>query len=181
MRDFSGKGSLWGISTEYRQTLLECLLKSCQNENHLLKNVLLKDVNESYKSIQCNNQVKISKNRSASSLNTTTPTVTNSNPTSKLSLPAPMITKINAKKSINNSSLLSIKTPETTIVGSNNNANCPNELDAVKALLSMKSRASSMPAQGSRNSELNNKIEQGRRKQVFKPPIKKPHLNPSNL
>lgn len=52
--------------------------------------------------------------------------------------------------------------------------NAPTDLDAVNALLSMKCRASSMPASGSSHT-----TKQGRRKQVFKPPAKKPHINPS--
>lgn len=49
------------------------------------------------------------------------------------------------------------------------------DLDAVNALLSMKSRSSSMPP------PITQTNKQGRRKQVFKPPAKKPHLNPKLL
>lgn len=56
------------------------------------------------------------------------------------------------------------------------------ELDAVNALLSMKSRAPSMPNQPESDENKASgvvEVKQGRRKQVFKPPIKKPHINPS--
>jgi len=53
-------------------------------------------------------------------------------------------------------------------------SDCLTDIDAVNALLSMKSRSSSMPSSTRPES-----AKQGRRKQVFKPPMKKPHINPS--
>lgn len=85
-------------------------------------------------------------------------------------------TKINVKPTVVVSSLAIKNQPKKN---ENNNSDLT-ELDAVKALLSMKSRASSMPPSGTDENK-NEQIKQGRRKQVFKPPMKKPHINPKLL
>lgn len=194
MRDFSGKGSLWCISPEVRPKLVEALEKTRTNEfHHLLQIPYLQDINESIKPVSINTSPtpKVSKNRSTSALNSMPMTIINPRLTQKLTFSSnqqrqPSVTKVGPK----------IEQIAPTVKASKNeskpNANSDlTELDAVKALLSMKSRASSLPSdESTQKNDDCGKMEQvkssdcarqGRRKQVFKPPMKKPHINPKLL
>lgn len=193
MRDFSGKGSLWCLNPDTRPKLIEALERTRTNDlNHLLHVPYLQDISESVKpvSINTNPVHKLTKNRSASALNAAPMTIINPRLTQKLNF--------NAQTSPNKQtpckqSLKSLAKQAPVVVSpavlkthkkqqQQPNSSDLTELDAVNALLSMKSRASSMPSQTeSDESKATVEVKQGRRKQVFKPPIKKPHINPSRI
>ncbi len=165
MRDFSGKGSLWCISNHAQARLSEALERSPPEQLTSLLNLsLLQDSPERFycdigKQLimpspnyhkQSQNQSKAPKHQHpARSLSALPPVV----------LPSAIINPKLAQK-------LTFATRPTP------SSHCPSDIDAVNALLSMKSRSASMPARPEC-------AKQGRRKQVFKPPMKKPHLNPS--
>jgi len=164
MRDFSGKGSLWCVSSHVQVKLAEALEKSRPDQfSSLLHSPLLQDSAEPAKQLMSAptsqsprqpgpQQAKAAKqqNRSLSALPAAAHPAAIVNPrlTHKLVLPP------------------AARTTATS--------DCPTDIDAVNALLSMKSRSSSMPSSTRPES-----TKQGRRKQVFKPPMKKPHINPS--
>ena len=188
MRDFSGKGSLWCVSQAMRPVLVEALLKARHDESQLLNLPHLRDINDQAVSkttvgVEAHLSKRLGKNKSASSLSSPftilNPKLITAKAPSKTSpLPPPLITKITSKTG--KPGLLSICTGKSNQPPATNGLN---ELDAVKALLSMKSRASSMPAQSSTSSLLQTSVcdSTGRRKRAFKPPMKKPYLNPSKL
>lgn len=197
MRDFSGKGSLWCINPDTRPKLLEALEKSRTNDLQCLLHVpYLQDISESVKpvSINTNPVQKLTKNRSASALSAAPMTIINPRLTQKLNFNAQTSPK---QSKVAHQSLKSLSKPAPVVVSpavlKTHRKTCQQEqptkgdltdLDAVNALLSMKSRASSMPSQpetdeGKASGAV--EIKQGRRKQVFKPPTKKPHINPKLL
>lgn len=194
MRDFSGKGSLWCINPETRPKLIEALERTRTNDlNHLLHVPYLQDISESVKpvSVNTNPVQKLTKNRSASTLNAAPMTIINPRLTQKLNFNAQ--TSPN-KQTLGKQSLKSLAKQAPVVVSpavlkthkklqqQQPNSSDLTELDAVNALLSMKSRASSMPNQTeSDENKATVEAKQGRRKQVFKPPIKKPHINPSMI
>lgn len=195
MRDFSGKGSLWCINPELRPKLIKVLEKTRSNEfYHLIQLPYLQDINESVKQVAVNTvspSPKLTKNRSASAINTAPLTIINPRLTQKLTFannqkPASprqsLISKIGNAKPVVISPVAVATVAKSGAKLKSSNSDLT-ELDAVKALLSMKSRASSMPAHGSGNENQSEQliVKQGRRKQVFKPPMKKPHINPKIL
>ncbi|CAF0709208.1 unnamed protein product [Brachionus calyciflorus] len=135
MRDFSGKGSLWCINPIYRPMLLDNLNKIGSCYEKLCLLSCLKDKSESPKSDFNNSR--------ASRITQCKPAVIN--PKIKIVQKAPKITSVKRSSSF-------ARDEECT------------DMDAVNALLSMKSRARSMPAVDS---------TKGRRKQLFKPPTRR--------
>lgn len=196
MRDFSGKGSLWCINPDRRPKLLEVLEKTRNNDlQSLLHLPYLQDISESVKpvSINTNPVQKLTKNRSASALSAAPMTIINPRLTQKLNFNAQTSP---TQGKVTHQSLKSLSKPAPVVVSpavlkthrkplqQPPTKSDLTELDAVNALLSMKSRASSMPSQtesdeGKASGAV--EIKQGRRKQVFKPPVKKPHINPKLL
>lgn len=178
MRDFSGKGSLWCIDPKVRVILTD-LFQKCtlaNNLDELNKNVHLKDINEMplkqqprlNDSIKKVNTVKCVNNQ----LRNAQPAIINPSLV-RLANTAPKITNV-SNKTLTKSNSFNTGANATTSVDSS----C-SELDAVKALLSMKSKAASMPTISTEEDEkcvnhdesLN--LSKNRRKQLFKQPIKK--------
>lgn len=189
MRDFSGKGSLWCTSIEARPILLEimnAIEKSRSNDlSRLLNTPFLQDINEPVKQTSIISPTpRISKNRSSSSLGSAPMTIINPRLTHKLTFQKNQaITKVSHKslKPQLNSQLAANQQKTAKSIDKTQENNGITDLDAVNALLSMKSRASSMPSHTTSSSAAIESAasKPGRRKQVFKPPIKKPHINPS--
>ena len=196
MRDFSGKGSLWCVNPNIRPLIQEALTKT-QNYEQI---PYLKDVvTESPKTTTSNNN---NNNNNSQTINQPTTVTLNrslinncnnilqANKTNKKRFSIE-----NAKPAILNPKLINRVKPtitqvinrssSTLSIDSNSNSNqqnsdeCCTEMDAVNALLSMKARSSSMPVNFNKsndNSHLNNLESSnrgGRRKQVFKTPIKR--------
>ena len=116
----------------------------------------------------------MTKNRSASALNAAPVTIINPRLTQKLNFSA---RQQGPKQSVSLQTSGVTVSPAALKKCEGNGGSGLTELEAVKALLSMKSRASSMPSQGADGEAA--EAKHGRRKQVFKPPMKKPHINPS--
>lgn len=145
MRDFSGKGSLWCINPIYRPMLLDNLAKIGLEYDRLNAIACLQDIVESPKS---------DFNSRASRITQCKPAIIN--PNIKISVSQqPKITSVKTKNALQRSSSSVVK---------NVDASECTDMDAVNALLSMKSRASSMPAVDSRK---------GRRKQLFRRPTRR--------
>jgi hypothetical protein len=181
MRDFSGKGSLWCISSVHRAILLDALLEESpiQQEQKLIGQAFLQDISETTKSPNSVAAANISISRpkvGKSSSLPTTPLISLSS--SKSSLLAPVISSkegaisssstrlnsilLNKYKLTSNSSLGQSKLPKITSVtknekGKSSGASSENlskqsrndsesnfsDMDAVNALLSMRSKTSS--------------------------------------
>jgi hypothetical protein len=197
MRDFSGKGSLWCIDPKIRSDLLE-IFKKCtisNNLDELAKNVNLKDINEMpFKQQQIransNDQRKKVKYKVSTLAEQQNPVTTILNP----KLVARLNTSNQINKSVNlpkitnvvtgnkSSSFLKSNSFNSRIVSSapvslvSGSLEVSSEMDAVKALLSMKSKATSMPTVLTNETKLNEdntSFSKNRRKQLFKQPIKK--------
>ena len=149
MRDFSGKGSLWCVNPSLKTSLAEWLQRTPVHQLNSLR--LLQDVCEAPKP-SINNYLKTFRARSTPKTNGAAYV----NP--KLVVTSPKITKTCHQS---RSASQTLSPPDSDSV---------TEMDAVNALLTMKSRASSLPACAESRS---NEARPGRRKQLFKRPTKK--------
>jgi len=197
MRDFSGKGSLWCIDPKIRSDLLE-IFKKCTISNNLddlAKNVNLKDINEMPFKQQ---QIRANSNDSRKNVRYKVSALGEQQNPTKTILNPKLVARLNTSnqtnKSVNLPKITNVVTgnksssflksnsfnsrnvssaPVSLVAG---NLEVSSEMDAVKALLSMKSKAASMPTVLTNETKLiedNASFSKNRRKQLFKQPIKK--------
>ena len=183
MRDFSGKGSLWCINPDVKSALTDQLMKASDHDRCSIP--LLCDISETPKP-SINNYLKTFKSR-MSNKTASTPFL-NPKLVTKVatSLAPPKITniiKIQPQSKPSGGAKLSVQNESSSQTSANpvspsQDLDDVSEMDAVKALLSMKSRASAVAVklyerQDEKNAMDYRTVRPGRRKQLFKPPMKK--------
>jgi hypothetical protein len=192
MRDFSGKGSLWCVDTKLRACLLDIFQKCTTSANldELAKNLNLRDIHESpvknqirHLSVDLSQKKNIKiklihpsvSNSQSQTKNAQQPTIVNPKLIARLNSNPPKITNVKSNNLLLKSN--SFNSAASTNLNSCSNLDACSEMDAVKALLSMKSKAASMPtilADDEKTTGLNQIDEsKNRRKQLLKQPTKK--------
>jgi hypothetical protein len=194
MRDFSGKGSLWCVDPKLRACLLDIFQKCTISANldELANNSNLKDIHESPVKNQIrhlsgdlsqkkNIKIKLTHplaaaNSQAQAKNAQQPTIINPKLIARLNTNPPKITNIKTNNLLLKSNSFNSAAAPVHLNNRSNPEVC-SEMDAVKALLSMKSKATSMPTilADDEKATGSNQIDESknRRKQLLKQPTKK--------
>lgn len=161
MRDFSGKGSLWCINPQFRPALIELIHK---NDDKIAGIPFLQDVPET----PTNSTPKVLPSLVSQ-------TIINPKIISQLINRNSLIAAASPKNSSSNMSLMPRITTVNKLTSSKPlSKSSSHEMDAVNALLTMKSRSNSSNQAVSSNQE-----KKGRRKLLLRPPIKNVIITPS--
>lgn len=163
MRDFSGKGSLWCTSATYRAMLLDQLIKT----NDVLKVTSIQCLQDKHESFKMTNKSNRESPSSAIKSGSSMRFRNNNLPKTNIIINPLLVNRFVVKPKLTNVS---------SGKAQHNDIDQCSELDAVNALLSMKTNSLNQINKSSSMTSANNKQEddnkKGRRKSLFRRPVK---------